>query len=91
MVVKIHMRLYQPIEDFRLRCDDQKLRSVQAFQSVGYDTIAVGDSHNDLSMMRASKAGFLFNTTEALKAANPDIPAYDDYAELLAAIKNIAK
>lgn len=75
------------ITDYRLRCDDQKMKAIEAFQSIGFDTIAAGDSHNDLSMIRASKSGFLFRSTDSIKAANPDVEAYEEYADLLAAIK----
>lgn len=66
-----------------------KLSAVQALQSTGFETIAVGDSFNDLSMIRASAAGFLFRTTPAIKADNPDLPVFDEYADLLSAIKAI--
>ena len=75
------------IDDYRLRCADQKLKAVQAFQSIGYDTLAAGDSLNDLHMIRASKKGFLFRSTDAIKADNPDLEAYEEYADLLDAIK----
>ena len=74
------------VTDFRLRCKQTKLSTVRAFQSVGYDTIASGDSFNDLAMIEASKAGFLFRSTEAIKAAHPELPAYEEYDDLLAAI-----
>ena len=63
------------ISDFKMRCKDTKLTTVRAFQSIGYDTIASGDSYNDLGMIRASKAGFLFKSTDAIKAEYPEIPA----------------
>ena len=75
------------VTDFRLRCKETKLSTVRAFQSVGYDTIAAGDSFNDLEMIQASKAGFLFRTTEAIRAAHPELPAFEQYDELLAAIR----
>ena len=75
------------ITDYHMRCTPSKLTTVQALQSCGFETIAAGDSLNDLGMIRASKAGFLFKSTEAIKAANPDVPAYDEYDELLAAIR----
>ncbi|MBQ3282804.1 MAG: bifunctional phosphoserine phosphatase/homoserine phosphotransferase ThrH [Atopobiaceae bacterium] len=75
------------ITDFRMRCDHSKLTTVRGLQSVGFETIAVGDSHNDLEMIRASKAGFLFRSTEQIKADNPDLPSYEEYDELLAAFK----
>ena len=75
------------ITGFRLRCENTKLSTVRAFQSVGYETVAAGDSFNDLAMIRASKAGILFRSTEAIKAANPDLPAVEEYGELLRLIK----
>ena len=71
----------------KMRCDHSKLTTVRALQSCGFDTIASGDSYNDLEMIQASKAGFLFRTTEKIKADYPDIPAYETYDELLAAIR----
>ena len=62
---------------------------MRAFQSIGYDTIAVGDSYNDLEMIRAGKAGFLFRSTPAIIAANPDLPAFEKYGDLLAAIEGV--
>ena len=70
------------ITGFRMRCEQSKLTTVKALQSIGYDTIASGDSYNDLGMIRAGKAGFLFRSTEQIKADNPDIPAYETYEEL---------
>ncbi len=70
----------------RMRCENSKLTTVRALQSCGYDTIAAGDSFNDLAMIRASKAGFLFRSTPAIQKANPDLPAYETYEELLAGI-----
>lgn len=75
------------ITGFTMRCPESKLTTVRALQSCGFDTIASGDSFNDLGMIQASKAGFLFCSTEAIKADHPDIPAYDTYDDLLAAIK----
>lgn len=75
------------ITGFKMRCPQSKLTTVKALQSCGFDTIASGDSFNDLGMIQASKAGFLFNSTEAIKRDYPDIPAYEEYDELLAAIK----
>ena len=75
------------IVDFKLRCKNTKLSTVKAFQSVGYETIAAGDNFNDLAMIRASKAGILFRSTEAIKAANPDLPAVEEFDELLRLIK----
>ena len=76
------------ITGFKMRIENSKLTTVKALQSIGYETIASGDSHNDLGMIQASKAGFLFKSTDAIKAEYPDIPAYETYDELLAAIKN---
>lgn len=75
------------ITGFKMRCQQSKLTTVKALQSCGFDTIASGDSFNDLGMIQASKAGFLFKSTEAIKRDYPDIPAYEEYDELLAAIK----
>ena len=71
----------------KMRCDHSKLTTVRALQSCGFDTIASGDSYNHLEMIQASKAGFLFRTTEKIKADYPDIPAYETYDELLTAIR----
>lgn len=76
------------VTGFKMRIEDSKKNTVLALQSAGVETIASGDSFNDLGMIRASKAGFLFRTTDAIKAANPDVPALETYEELLAAIKN---
>ncbi len=75
------------ITGFRMRCEKSKYTTVKALQSIGYETIAAGDSHNDLGMIRASKAGFLFKSPDNIKADNSDLPAYETYDELLAAIK----
>jgi len=75
------------IEDYRMRVAQSKLSTVRALQSIGFETVAAGDSHNDLAMIRASKAGFLFRSTDAIKAENPDLPAFEEYDELLAAIR----
>lgn len=75
------------ITGFKMRCEQSKLTTVKALQSVGFETIASGDSHNDLGMIKASKAGFLFKSTDQIKADNPDLPAYETYDELLEAIK----
>ena len=77
------------ITGFKMRCEKSKYTTVKALQSIGYDTIASGDSHNDLGMIQASKAGFLFKSTDAIKAEYPDIPAYETYDELFAAIKKV--
>ena len=74
------------LTDIRMRCKDSKLTTVRALQSVGFETIAVGDSYNDLDMLLASKAGFLFRTTDRIKADYPQLPAFTDYDDLLAAI-----
>lgn len=77
------------VTGYTMRCEQSKLTTVRAFQSCGFSTIAAGDSHNDLGMIRAGKAGFLFRSTDAIKEANPDIPAFEDYDELLAAIDKV--
>ena len=71
----------------KMRCDHSKLTTVKALQSCGFETIASGDSYNDLEMIQASKAGFLFRTTDKIKADYPDIPAFETYDELLKAIR----
>ena len=75
------------INGFRLRIKDTKLATVRAFQSIGYDTIAIGDSFNDLDMIKASKAGFLFRSTESIKAAYPEYLACDSYEKLMTLIR----
>ena len=75
------------ITGFKMRCPQSKLTTVKALQSIGFDTIASGDSFNDLGMIQASKAGFLFKSTEAIKRDYPELPAFETYDELLAAIK----
>ena len=75
------------ITGFKMRCEKSKFTTVRALQSCGFETIASGDSYNDLGMINASKAGFLFKAPESIKADNPNIPAYETYDELLAAIK----
>ena len=75
------------ITGFKMRCEQSKLTTVRALQSIGFDTIASGDSYNDLGMIKAGKAGFLFKSTDKIIADNPDIPAYETYEELMAAIK----
>ncbi len=75
------------ITGFKMRCPKSKLTTVKALQSCGFETIASGDSFNDLGMIQASKAGFLFKSTEAIKRDYPDIPAFEEYDELLDAIK----
>ena len=75
------------ITDFKMRIEKSKLSTVKALQSIGYDTIAAGDSYNDLDMILASKAGFLFRSTEQIKKDHPELPAFEEYGDLLAAIK----
>lgn len=77
------------ITGYRMRCEKSKYTTVRALQSIGFDTIASGDSHNDLGMIEASKAGFLFKSTEQIKAEHPELPAYDTYEELLDAIRRV--
>ena len=74
------------ITGYRMRIANSKLSTVRALQSIGFDTIAAGDSFNDLGMIRASKAGFLFRSTEKIKADNPDLPAYEEFSDLLAGV-----
>ena len=71
----------------RMRCPESKLTTVRGLQAMGFETIATGDSYNDLAMIRASKAGFLFRSTDQIKADNPDLPAYEEFDELLKAFK----
>ncbi len=75
------------ITDFKMRVEKSKYSTVKALQSIGYETIASGDSHNDLGMIEASKAGFLFKSTDEIKKEHPELPAYEEYDELLEAIK----
>ena len=75
------------ISGYKIRVAQSKLSTVKALQSVGFDTIACGDSYNDLGMIRASKAGFLFRSTDQIKKDNPDLPAFEDFDDLLTAIK----
>ncbi|MBO7526148.1 MAG: bifunctional phosphoserine phosphatase/homoserine phosphotransferase ThrH [Clostridia bacterium] len=75
------------INDYKMRIANSKLSTVRAFQSIGYETIAAGDSYNDLAMIKASKFGYLFKSTDRIKKENPDIPAFEDYGELISAIK----
>ena len=76
------------IVDYKMRAEKSKLSTVRALQSVGCETIAAGDSYNDLSMIQASKSGFLFRSTEKIKKEYPDIPAFEKFGDLLSAIKN---
>lgn len=75
------------ITGFKMRCEKSKLTTVKALQSIGFETIAAGDSFNDLEMIRASKKGFLFRSTDAIKRDNPDLPAFEEYDEFLEAIE----
>ena len=75
------------ITGYQMRCERSKLTTVKALQSCGFDTIAAGDSFNDLGMIQASKAGFLFKSTDAIKAAHPELPAFEEFDELLSAIE----
>lgn len=72
---------------YKMRCEKSKYTTVKALQSCGFETIAAGDSHNDLGMIRASKAGFLFKSTEQIKKDNPDLLAFEEFDDLLEAIK----
>lgn len=75
------------IVDYKMRIGESKLTAVKALQSIGFETIAAGDSYNDLDMIRASKAGFLFRSTDQIKAEHPELQSFEEYADLLAAIK----
>ena len=77
------------ITGFKMRIENSKLTTVKALQSIGYQTIASGDSHNDLGMIKASKAGFLFRSTEEIKKEYPELPAFETYDELMDAIKKV--
>lgn len=77
------------VDDFKMRIENTKLSTVRAFQSIGYDTIAAGDSFNDLGMIQASQHGFLFRSTEQIKHDYPQYPAFEEYDELLSAIREI--
>ena len=77
------------ITGFKMRCEQSKLTTVKGLQSIGYETIAAGDSYNDLGMILNSKAGFLFKSTDKIKADHPELPAYEEYGEFLAAIKAV--
>ncbi|MBO7689655.1 MAG: bifunctional phosphoserine phosphatase/homoserine phosphotransferase ThrH [Clostridia bacterium] len=79
------------ITGYNMRCEQSKLTTVKALQSCGFDTIAAGDSHNDLAMIRASRAGFLFRSTEQIMKDNPDLPAFEEYDEFLAAIEAVLR
>ena len=75
------------VTDYRMRCEQTKLTTVRGLHAMGFETIAFGDSYNDLGMIRESSAGFLFRSTPQIKAENPDVPAFEEYADLLAAVK----
>ena len=77
------------ITGFKMRIENSKYNTVKALQSVGFETIAAGDSYNDLGMIQASKAGFLFRSTEKIKADYPDLPAFETFEELMAAIREV--
>ena len=79
------------ITGYRMRIEDSKYSTVKALQAAGFETIASGDSFNDLRMIKASKAGFLFRSTDAIKADHPEVPAYEEYDDLLNAIRNATK
>ena len=79
------------ITGFRMRTEQSKLATVKALQSIGYETIASGDSYNDLGMINASKAGFLFRSTDKIKAEYPNLPAFEEYKDLMAAIKKVMR
>ncbi len=79
------------ITGFKMRCDKSKLTTVKALQSCGFNTIAAGDSYNDLGMIRESRAGFLFRSTDKIKADNPDLEAFEEFDDFLKAIKNALK
>ena len=79
------------ITGFRMRTEQSKLATVKALQSIGYETIASGDSYNDLGMINASKAGFLFRSTDKIKADYPNLPAFEEYKDLMAAIKKVMR
>ncbi len=77
------------VTGFKMRVENSKYTTVKALQSIGFETIASGDSYNDLGMIKASKAGFLFKSTDKIKADNPDLPAFETYDELMNAIKRV--
>lgn len=79
------------ITGYKMRCEKSKLATVRALQSVGYKTIASGDSYNDLAMIEASSAGFLFRTTETIKKDYPNVRAFTEYGDLLNAIKDVVR
>lgn len=77
------------ITGYKMRVENTKFTTVKALQSMGFDTVAAGDSHNDLAMIGASKAGFLFKSTDAIKSEHPELPAYEEFDELFEAIKGV--
>lgn len=79
------------IKDFKMRCPQSKLTTVKALQSCGFETVASGDSHNDLAMIKASKAGFLFRSTDQIKKDNPELEAFEEYDDLLKAILKVVE
>ena len=79
------------ITGFKMRCEQSKLTTVKGLQSIGFETIACGDSFNDLAMIQASKAGFLFRTTDQIKVDYPDIPAFEEFDDLLDAIRGVVE
>ena len=79
------------ITGFKMRCENSKLTTVKALQSMGFDTIAAGDSYNDLAMIKASRAGFLFRTTDQIKNDNPDLQAFEEFDDFLNAIRSVLK
>lgn len=79
------------ITGFKMRCENSKLTTVKALQSMGFDTIAAGDSYNDLAMIKASRAGFLFRTTDQIKNDNPDLQAFEEFDDFLKAIRSVLK
>lgn len=83
----LEVALSGEITGYKMRCPKSKLTTVKALQSCGFETIAAGDSFNDLAMIQAGKAGFLFKSTDQIKADYPDIPAFEEFPDLLRAIK----
>ena len=79
------------ITGYRMRIENSKLSTVKALQSIGFETIAAGDSFNDLAMIRASRAGFLFRSTEQIMRDNPDLPAFEEFSDFLAAIRGVLR
>ncbi len=79
------------ITGYKMRIENSKLSTVKALQSIGFDTIAAGDSFNDLAMIRASRAGFLFRSTEQIMRDNPDLPAFEEFSDFLAAIRGVLR